>query len=119
MLQAGCAPDALELWSVSEAAELHFNLVQQGQVRLSRKTGINRDDFTLMLLEDGFVYCDRVDSEPSNTPSQDTPLLEDPVHAIGLHPLNRLICLSPGVSLHVQGAERCNHAGTFKEVRNI
>ncbi len=59
-LCAGCAPDGLEFWAASRASGFHLNLVQRGQIWSSRVAGIDYDDFTLMILEDGYVYCDQV-----------------------------------------------------------
>ncbi len=63
ILQAGCVPDGLEIWAVSQASGVHLNFVQRGQVWSSCAAGINRDDFTLMYLEDRVVFCDRLDSD--------------------------------------------------------
>ncbi len=56
ILQAGCVRDGLELWAVSQASGIHLNFVQRGQVQSSHAAGIDRDDFTLMYLEDGVCF---------------------------------------------------------------
>ncbi len=73
ILQAGCIPDGLEIWAVSQASGIHLNSVQRGQVWSSCTTGINRDDFTLMYLKNRVVFCDRLDSDTiSKTPTHIT-----------------------------------------------
>ena len=70
ILQASCVPDGLEIWVASQALGVHLNFVQRGQVWSSCATGINRDDFMLMYLEDRVVFCDRLDSDMiSQTPT--------------------------------------------------
>ena len=63
VLHAGSAPDGLEFWAASIASGFHLNLVQRGQGWSSRLSGLEYNDFTLMVLEDGFVYCDCVNSD--------------------------------------------------------
>ena len=73
ILQAGCVPNGLEIWAASQALGVHLNFVQRGQLWLSCTTGINRDDFTLMYLEDSIVFYDRLDSDTtSKTPTHTT-----------------------------------------------
>ena len=45
---------------------IHLNLIQQGHMWSLRSQGIQRDDFTIMVLEEGIVYCDivEVDDRP-------------------------------------------------------
>ncbi len=62
-LHTGSALDGLEFWAASRASGFHLNLVQQGQVWSSRISGTECDDFTLMVLEDSFVYCDCVNGD--------------------------------------------------------
>ena len=63
ILQAGCVPDGLEIWVVSQASGVHLNFIQRGQVWSSYAASINRDDITLMYLENRVVFCDRLDSD--------------------------------------------------------
>ena len=85
VLNANCTPDGLEFWSASRASGFHFNLVQRGQIWTSRRAGLDRDDFTLMMLENRFIYCDQVDagrvSSTDRHGSKGLPLSGDSPHS--------------------------------------
>ena len=55
-------PDGLEIWAACQASGTHLNVVQQGQLWSSHAEGIDQDDYTVMVLEEGVVYCGWVDA---------------------------------------------------------
>ena len=54
------------MWAAYQVAGVHLNLVQSGHMWSSRSQGIQHDDFTIMVLEEGVVCCDivEVDDRP-------------------------------------------------------
>ncbi len=57
VLQSNCRLDGLEFWSACVATHTHVTLVQQDGVWSTRADGPNDEDYVLMLLSDGVVYC--------------------------------------------------------------
>ena len=62
VLEAGYILDGLEIWAACQASGTHLNVVQQGQLWSSHAEGIDQDDYIVMILEEGVVYCDQVDN---------------------------------------------------------
>ena len=48
----------LEVWAACQAAGIHLNLIQHSNLWSSRSVEVNQDNFTIMVLEEGIVYCD-------------------------------------------------------------
>ncbi len=59
VLEAGCIPNGLEVWAACQASGVHLNLIQHGQVWSSCASGIDHDDFTIMILEESTVTGSR------------------------------------------------------------
>ncbi len=57
VLQSNYAPDGLELWCACVMTDTHITLVQRGHVWSSRASGPCDNDYTIMWLDTGAVYC--------------------------------------------------------------
>ncbi len=57
VLQSNITPDGLELWCACVASRTHLTFIQHGQVWSTQADGLHDDDYTVMWLVEGAVYC--------------------------------------------------------------
>ncbi len=57
VFQSNLTPDGLELWCVCVALGTHLMFIQRGQVWSTREHAPNVNDYAVMWLESGAVFC--------------------------------------------------------------